>query len=73
MQKREKMVERRRSEGMAPVMAPRWEMVSRRDSSFYDRSKRGKVYRYLADAVTEGREEEIFVWRDNRQTFVHDL
>ena len=32
------------------------EMVSRRDSSFYDRSKRGKVYRYLADAVTEGRE-----------------
>ena len=31
MQKREKMVERRRSEGMAPVMAPRWEMVSRRD------------------------------------------
>ena len=49
------------------------EMVSRRDSSFYDRSKRGKVYRYLADAVTEGREEEIFVWRDNRQTFVHDL
>lgn len=32
------------------------EMVSRRDSSFYDKSKRGKVYRFMSEAVKEGRE-----------------
>ena len=31
----------------------------------------GALY-WLRD-LTKGREEEIFVWRDNRQTFVHDL
>ena len=31
----------------------------------------GALY-WLRD-LTKGREEEIFVWRDNRQIFVHDL